>query len=72
MDFALTATLVPPEGEPAVYEQEFRGLGPDPHVEMPFPGAPPLVQSMTLEIRDLTRGEDVKIHVRELSLKDEG
>ncbi len=68
MDMALTVTLTPPDGEPVTVAQEFRGLGGDPHVDMPFPGAPPLVASLTLEIRDLNAGEDVKIHVRELRM----
>lgn len=67
MDFSLLVTLFPPEGEPVVYEQAFRGRGPDPHVEMPFPSAPEAVSAMTLDIRDLNRG-DVKIHVRELGI----
>ncbi len=69
MDAALTVTLTPPPGAPgeaATYTADFIGLGRDPHVEMPFPDPPPLVGSMTLEIRDLNAGEDVKIHVREL------
>lgn len=66
MDVGLTVTLIPPDGAPVTITQEFRGLGPDPHVDMLFPGAPPLVESLTLEIRDLNAGEDVKIHVREL------
>ena len=68
MDFALTVTLTPPGGAPVDYEQEFRGLDPDPHITMPFPDAPPLVSSLTLAIRDLNAGEDVKIHVRELGV----
>lgn len=70
MDFAVTATLTPPEGEAVVVEQEFRGLGGDPHVEMAFPGAPAAVASLLLEIRDLNAGEDVKIHVRELGIEN--
>lgn len=66
MDMALNVTLTAPDGTTADFAQEFRGLGGDPHVDMPFPGAPPLVTAMTLEIRDLNAGEDVKIHVREL------
>lgn len=68
MDFAIKATLVPPEGEPVEFAQEFRGLGGDPHIEMPFPDAPALVEVLVLEIRDLNAGEDVKIHVRELGV----
>lgn len=68
MDFALAVTLTAPDGTTADFAQEFRGLGGDPHVAMPFPDAPPLVSSMTLEIRDLNAGEDVKIHVRELQV----
>ena len=71
MDFALTVTLTPPDGAPVVYEQEFRALGPDPHIDMPFPDAPPLVATLTLEIRDLNAGEDVKIHVRELGMTND-
>lgn len=66
MDAGVAVTLITPDGQSAAYSQEFRGLGPDPHIELPFPDPPPLVASMTLELRDLNRGEDVKIHVREL------
>lgn len=68
MDAGVAVTLIAPDGQSAAYSQEFRGLGPDPHIELPFPDPPPLVASMTLELRDLNRGEDVKIHVRELGL----
>ena len=59
--------------QPVTITQEFRGLGPDPHVDMLFPGAPPLVESLTLEIRDLNAGEDVKlslIHISEPTRPD--
>ena len=64
MDAGLAVTLVSPEGEAVVYEQEFRGLGPDPHVEMVFDRGPETATTMRVELRDLNAGEEVKIHVR--------
>ena len=73
MDAALTVTLTPPPGAPGeatTYTADFIGLGRDPHIAMSFPDAPPLVGALTLELRDINAGEDVKIHVRELRIKN--
>lgn len=70
MDFALTVKLyADPAGEPSVYTETYRGLPPDPHVEMVFDGAPEQVTKMRLEILQLNPGNEVHIHVRELKFK---
>lgn len=70
MDFMLTVKLyADPAGEPSIYTETYRGLPPDPHVEMAFSGAPEQVTKMRLEILQLNAGNEVHIHVRELKLK---
>ncbi len=70
MDFTLTVKLyADPAGEPSVYTETYRGLPPDPHVEMAFDGAPEQVTKMRLEILQLNAGNEVHIHVRELKFK---
>ena len=70
MDFALTARLTG-EGavEPVVYSETYRGLPPDPTVEMVFDRGPGKVAKLRLEIQQLNVGEEVHVHVRELKLK---
>jgi 4-amino-4-deoxy-L-arabinose transferase-like glycosyltransferase len=70
MDFNLTAKLyADAASEPLIYTETYRGLPPDPHVDMAFAGAPPLVQKIRLEIEQLNPGNEVHIHVRELDFK---
>ena len=70
MDFTLTAKLyADANSDPKVYAETYRGLPPDPHVDMTFDGAPPLVQKIRLEVEQLNPGNDVHIHVRELNFK---
>ena len=70
MDFTLTAKLYTvPAGEPVAYTQTFRGLPPDPHVDMAFEGAPDAVTKLRLEVLQLNAGNEVHIHVRELKFK---
>jgi 4-amino-4-deoxy-L-arabinose transferase-like glycosyltransferase/predicted DNA-binding antitoxin AbrB/MazE fold protein len=71
MDFTLTAKLFADENsEPKVYSETFRGLPPDPHVDMAFDGAPPLVKKIQLEAEQLNPGNEVHIHVRELEFRE--
>lgn len=68
MDFSLTVSLyATPTSEPVKYTETYRGLPPDPHVEMKFPNAPPQVTKVRIEVKDLNAGEMAKIHIRELT-----
>jgi 4-amino-4-deoxy-L-arabinose transferase-like glycosyltransferase len=70
MDFVVTAKLFADEhAEPKVYTQEFRGLPPDPQIEMAFDDAPSTVRKLRLEVLQLQPPTDVHIHVRELKFR---
>ncbi|MCW5848667.1 MAG: hypothetical protein KIT87_01025 [Anaerolineae bacterium] len=70
MDFSLTVSLyATPTSQPVTYTESYRGLPPDPHVEMKFPNAPPQVTKVRIEVKDLNAGELAKIHIRELTPK---
>ena len=70
MDFVVTAKLFADEhAEPKVYTQEFRGLPPDPQIEMAFDDAPSTVRKLRLDVLQLQPPTDVHIHVRELKFK---
>ncbi len=67
MDFTLTVSLYPSEGDvPVVYEQTYRGLPPDPTVELLFDRGPSQVVRAHIAILQLDAPPDVHIHVREL------
>ena len=70
MDFVVTAKLFADEhAEPKVYTQEFRGLPPDPQIDMAFDDAPSTVRKLRLEVLQLQPPTDVHIHVRELKFR---
>ncbi len=69
MDFVLTATLSAAGAVPVTFSQTFKDLPSDPHIEMSFEGAPPLVDTIRIEINALTTGGMFKIHIRELKFK---
>jgi hypothetical protein len=70
MDFIVTAKLFADErAEPKVYTQEFRGLPPDPHIDMAFDDAPSTVRKLRLEVLQLQPPTDVHIHVREVKFR---
>lgn len=70
MDFTLTARLTGEDAaEPTIYAQTFRGLPPDPKIEMDFAQGPALVSRLRLEIQQLNAGDEVHIHVRELRFR---
>ncbi|MCX6031142.1 MAG: YfhO family protein [Chloroflexi bacterium] len=70
MDFTLTAQLTADGATaPVAYSQTFRGLPPDPHVELAFERGPAAVKKLRLEILQLNAGNEVHIHVRELKFK---
>jgi 4-amino-4-deoxy-L-arabinose transferase-like glycosyltransferase len=69
MDFTLKAELYEqPDGEPVVYEQTYRNIQGDPHVELTFDRGPGQISRLRLEISNLNSGETAHIHVRELRL----
>ena len=70
MDFSLEAALWEEGGtEPRIFSRTFLELPLDPTVEMPFDGSHPRVSRLRLSIRMLEAGEDVHIHVREISFR---
>jgi hypothetical protein len=70
MDFSLEAALWEEGGtDPRTFSRTFRGLPLDPTVEMPFDGSHPRVSRLRLSIRMFEAGEDVHIHVREISFR---
>jgi hypothetical protein len=69
MDFVLSAFLYGDESaEPVAYSGEYRGLPPDPSVELAFDRGPAKVVKLRLEILKLGSGPEAKIHVRDLGL----
>lgn len=67
MDFTFSFKLFAPEAqEPVEYTQTFRKLPADPHVEVAFDNAPPLVSKVIIEIKSLNDGQRAHIHIREL------
>lgn len=70
MDFTLTARLYrDAAGEPQVYSETYRGLPPDPTVELRFDQGPASVTRLRLEVLQLNAGPEVHIHVRELEFR---
>lgn len=70
MDFALTVSLYPPGSDtPTTVTQTYRGLPADPHIDLPFANAPPQVERVRIEVKDLNQGDTAQIHVRELALR---
>lgn len=70
MDFTLTARLYEDgAGEPRVYSETYRGLPPDPTVELRFDQGPASVSRLRLEVLQLNPGPEVHIHVRELEFR---
>ncbi len=65
-DVTVTAFLTPPGGEPVRFEQNFKGLPPDPTIDLAFPDAPAEVIAIRFEIKNNLAGEAAQIHVREL------
>jgi hypothetical protein len=70
LDFQLTVQLYPDDNSaPKVYTQTYKGLGPDPTIELPFDSPPTLIKKVRIEVKDLNNNGDDKIHVREITLK---
>ena len=70
MEFGVDVRLYAPGVEESVlYATTFRGLPPDPHVDLVFDRGPPVVTKMRIEIKNLNAGETANVHVREISLR---
>ncbi len=68
MDFTLKVELFALDGNTVLYEQTYRGLPGDPHVDLVIDRGPQPVTRLRLEILSLNGGERPHIHVRELKL----
>ena len=69
VNYTVTARLYPsPQGEPAVYQAEYRKQAGDPDLQMQFENAPPLVSWLRLEIFNPEAVDSTNIHLRELKL----
>ena len=69
VNYTITARLYPsPQGEPAVYQAEYRKQAGDPDLQMQFENAPPLVSWLRLEIFNPEAVDSTNIHLRELKL----
>jgi hypothetical protein len=69
MDFKLKIETTPANGgAPSSSEMSYRGLPPDPHVDLALPGGAQTISKLRIEITNLNEGETAHIHVREVSL----
>jgi len=69
-DVSLKARLEPADGSrPLVYERTYTRLPHDPPLELDFPGARRPIRVARFEIRVLGVGEDVEVHLREMTLR---
>jgi hypothetical protein len=70
MDFALTVALMGHgAAKPAVYNETYRGLPPDPAVRLIFDGGPKQVSRVRIEVFQLNVGARTHIHVRDIKFK---
>jgi hypothetical protein len=69
VNYDITARLYPaPDGEPAIYQTQYRKQDGDPDLQMQFNNAPPLVSWLRLEIYNPEAVESSNVHLRELKL----
>lgn len=68
MDFTLKAELFAQDGNTVVYEETYRGLPGDPHIDLVLDRGPQLVTRLRLEVLSLNGGEQPHIHIREIKL----
>ncbi len=68
MDFSLKVELFAQDGSSVVYEETYRGLPGDPHVDLVLNRGPQLVTRLRLEILSLNGGVQPHIHIREIKL----
>lgn len=70
MDFGLKVSLFADgASEPVVYEQTFRGLPPDPTVDLAFDRGPAQASRVRIEVQQLNAGVEVHIHLREITFR---
>jgi 4-amino-4-deoxy-L-arabinose transferase-like glycosyltransferase len=71
MDFAVTVTLTPADGNaPQVLSRDFIQAGPDPTVDIPFDPKPlGPIKTLRLEVLDRRTSGDSHIHLREIKLR---
>jgi len=67
MEAGLTAVVQPRGGAEKTYRKEFRHMGPDPTFGLDFDTGDTPIESVRIEIKDLTGG-DGHIHIRTLKL----
>ena len=71
MDFDLRVQVYGDrEGEPILYESEYRDQPPEPHVELNFTSGPALVSRIYIEIEQFNPPDEPHIHVREVLFKE--
>jgi hypothetical protein len=70
MDFDLRVLVYgTEEGDPILYEGEYRNQPPEPHVELNFVNGPALVARISIEIEQFNPPSEPHIHVREILFK---
>lgn len=71
MDFELRVQVYGDgDGEPVLYESEYRNQPPEPHVELDFTSGPALVRRIYIEIEQFNPPDEPHIHVREVLFKE--
>jgi hypothetical protein len=71
MDFDLRVQVYGDrDGEPILYESEYRNQPPEPHVELDFTSGPALVSRIYIEIEQFNPPDEPHIHVREVLFKE--
>ncbi len=67
MDFVLRIHVYGTgEGQPVLYESEYRNQPPEPHVDVSFVNGPEVVSRLYIEIEQLNPPDEPHIHVREV------
>ena len=71
MDFDLRVQVYGSEdGQPVLYQAEYRDQPPEPHVELNFTSGPRLVSRIYIEIEQFNPPDEPHIHVREVLFKE--
>jgi hypothetical protein len=65
----LVKLTAPGASDPVAYSETFKGLPPDPHVDLAFDKGPQQVSTIRIEIKNNLAGESAQIHVREIVFK---
>jgi hypothetical protein len=71
MDFDLRVEVYGAEdGQPTLYQSEYRNQPPEPHMELNFVDGPALVTRIYIEIEQFNPPDEPHIHVREVLFKE--